>query len=113
MAAVVKAKPKNAPPTDKSEPYMEAAAATHMTAPLLSNTDERADIVVADTETQYTMQVNRNKTHSVETNETLSNTVASLSEDMDDGPVIGIITLEDVFEELLQVRCNRINCSSF
>ncbi|KAM0915697.1 hypothetical protein ACQ4PT_010659 [Festuca glaucescens] len=87
MAAVVKAKPKNAPVPDKTEPYMEAAASTNLTAPLLSNTEERADIVIVDTERQHNMP---------------SNTVASISEDIDDSPVIGIITLEDVFEELLQ-----------
>ncbi|XP_047081363.1 DUF21 domain-containing protein At4g14240-like [Lolium rigidum] len=87
MAAVVKAKPKNAPAPDKTEPYMEAAASTNLTAPLLSNTEERADIVIVDTERQHN---------------TPSNTVASISEDIDDSPVIGIITLEDVFEELLQ-----------
>ncbi|XP_047081347.1 DUF21 domain-containing protein At4g14240-like isoform X2 [Lolium rigidum] len=87
MAAVVKAKPKNAPAPDKTEPYMEAAASTNLTAPLLSNTEERADIVIVDTERQHN---------------TPSNTVASIAEDIDDSPVIGIITLEDVFEELLQ-----------
>ncbi|XP_051206023.1 DUF21 domain-containing protein At4g14240 isoform X2 [Lolium perenne] len=87
MAAVVKAKPKNAPAPDKTEPYMEAAASTNLNAPLLSNTEERADIVIVDTERQHN---------------TRSNTVASISEDIDDSPVIGIITLEDVFEELLQ-----------
>ncbi|KAM0850617.1 hypothetical protein ACQ4PT_052958 [Festuca glaucescens] len=87
MAAVVKAKPKNAPAPDKTEPHMEAAASTHLTAPLLSNTEERADIVIVDTERQHN---------------TPSNTVATISEDIDDSPVIGIITLEDVFEELLQ-----------
>jgi metal transporter CNNM len=93
MAAVVKAKPKNAPAPDKTEPYMEAAASTNLNAPLLSNTEERADIVIVDTERQHN---------------TRSNTVASISEDIDDSPVIGIITLEDVFEELLQVSCNRL-----
>jgi metal transporter CNNM len=88
MAAVVKTKPKNAPAPDKTELYMKAAAATDLTAPLLSNTDERADIVIVDSERQHN---------------TPSNTVASISEDIDDSPVIGIITLEDVFEELLQV----------
>ncbi|KAM0893050.1 hypothetical protein ACQ4PT_025373 [Festuca glaucescens] len=87
MAAVVKAKPKNAPAPDKTEPHMEAAASTHLTAPLLSNTEERADIVIVDTERQHN---------------TPSNTVAGISEDIDNSPVIGIITLEDVFEELLQ-----------
>uniref|UniRef100_A0ACD5Z6N2 Uncharacterized protein n=1 Tax=Avena sativa TaxID=4498 RepID=A0ACD5Z6N2_AVESA len=102
MAAVVKAKPKNVPAPDKTEPYMEAAVATDLTAPLLSNTDDRADIVIVDTESQHNVQVDRNKAYSMQPNDTPSNTVASISEDIDDSPVIGIITLEDVFEELLQ-----------
>jgi len=102
MAAVVKAKPKNVPAPDKTEPYMEAAVATDLTAPLLSNRDDRADIVIVDTESQHNVQVDRNKAYSMQPNDTPSNTVASIPEDMEDSPVIGIITLEDVFEELLQ-----------
>ena len=86
MAAVVKAKTKNAPPIGKTEPYMKAAAATHLTSPLLSTTDERTDIVIVDTGKQHSMQINS-----------------------DDSAVIGIITLEDVFEELLQVSCKQAN----
>ncbi|XP_037465394.1 DUF21 domain-containing protein At4g14240-like isoform X1 [Triticum dicoccoides] len=79
MAAVVKAKPKNAPPQDKTEPGMESAGATQLTAPLLGSTDERVDTIIVDTERQQNMQVNRNKAHSMQSNDTPSNALAQLS----------------------------------
>jgi metal transporter CNNM len=90
MAAVVRAKPKTAPTPEKTEPYMDAAGTQQLTAPLLSNAEERTDSVVVDIERPQNRQVNGNMT--------------PRSEDIDDGEVIGIITLEDVFEELLQVN---------
>ncbi|KAL6620206.1 hypothetical protein ACP70R_035345 [Stipagrostis hirtigluma subsp. patula] len=89
MVAVVKAKPKTAPPPDKSEPNREVAGTPQLTAPLLSNAEERADNVVVDIERPQNKQVN-------------GNAMPRSSEDIEDGEVIGIITLEDVFEELLQ-----------
>ncbi|XP_039801110.1 DUF21 domain-containing protein At4g14240-like [Panicum virgatum] len=93
MAAVVKAKPKTEPPADKTEPNREAVGPAQLTAPLLSNAEERADNVVVDIERPHNRQVNGN---------TASNTMPRASEDIEDGEVVGIITLEDVFEELLQ-----------
>jgi metal transporter CNNM len=88
MAAVVRAKPKTSPTPEKTEPNMDAAGTQQLTAPLLSNAEERTDSVVVDIERPQNRQVNGNTT--------------PRSEDIDDGEVIGIITLEDVFEELLQ-----------
>jgi metal transporter CNNM len=101
MAAVVKAKPKNPPGPDKTEPNREADGERQLTAPLLSNAEERMESVVVDIETLQSRQVNGNKPH--------SNAAARSSEDIEEGEVIGIITLEDVFEELLQVSCREAN----
>ncbi|KAJ1262761.1 hypothetical protein BS78_09G134800 [Paspalum vaginatum] len=92
MAAVVKAKPKTEPSLDKTELNREAVGPAQLTAPLLSNAEERADNVVVDIERPHNRQANGNPT---------SNAVPR-SEDIEDGEVVGIITLEDVFEELLQ-----------
>jgi hypothetical protein len=99
MAAVVKAKPKTEPLPDKTEPNREAVGPAQLTAPLLSSAEERADNVVVDIERPHNRQVNGNPA---------SNAVARSSEDIEDGEVVGIITLEDVFEELLQVRFKNI-----
>ncbi|KQK06407.1 DUF21 domain-containing protein At4g14240 [Brachypodium distachyon] len=99
MAAVVKAKPKTAPPP---EPNRAAAGVTQLTTPLLSNVEERVENVVVDIEAPQSKQVNGNKPHSMQQNDKLSTAVARSSEDIEEGEVIGIITLEDVFEELLQ-----------
>ncbi|XP_066361896.1 DUF21 domain-containing protein At4g14240-like [Miscanthus floridulus] len=93
MAAVVKAKPKTEPLPDKTEPDREAVGPAQLTVPLLSNAEESADNVVVDIERPHNRQVNGNPA---------SNTVPRSSEDIEDGEVVGIITLEDVFEELLQ-----------
>ncbi|GJM88491.1 hypothetical protein PR202_ga04562 [Eleusine coracana subsp. coracana] len=89
MAAVVRAKRKTPPTPEKTEPNRDAADTQQLTAPLLSNAEERTDNVVVDIERPNNRQVN-------------GNTTPKSSDDIDDGEVIGIITLEDVFEELLQ-----------
>ncbi|CAM0955660.1 unnamed protein product [Alopecurus aequalis] len=96
MAAVVKAKPKNPSGLDRTEPNREVYGETQLTAPLLSNADERMESVVVDIEAPQSRQVNGNK------HDKPSNAVTRSSEDIEEGEVIGIITLEDVFEELLQ-----------
>jgi len=99
MAAVVKAKPKTEPLPDKTEPDREAVGPAQLTVPLLSNAEESADNVVVDIERPHNRQVNGNPA---------SNAVPRSSEDIEDGEVVGIITLEDVFEELLQVSCKNV-----
>lgn len=94
MAAVVKAKGKNKtfPPGEKTE-ESKTGGDSQLTAPLLSSKNAKSESVVVD--------IDRNPRTASSTR--LINGVSHMSEDIEDGEVIGIITLEDVFEELLQV----------
>lgn len=102
MAAVVKSKSnkaKNLPPTleaDRSEENKVASEDSELTAPLLPKQDEKSDSVIVDVE-----KVARPP----KVSDAVINGIpqAYSSEDIEDGEIIGIITLEDVFEELLQV----------
>ncbi|CAL9753610.1 unnamed protein product [Musa acuminata subsp. burmannicoides] len=106
MAAVVKAKvkTKNILPSDgdKSEENKEPSGESKLTTPLLSKTEEKSDSVVVDVDKCQNKQVNESKPTALQQNNMTAKVVARLSEDTEDGEVIGIITLEDVFEELLQ-----------
>uniref|UniRef100_A0A7N1A3V7 CNNM transmembrane domain-containing protein n=1 Tax=Kalanchoe fedtschenkoi TaxID=63787 RepID=A0A7N1A3V7_KALFE len=88
MAAVVKTKGKNktAAPSIDEKPEENSALDmdSGLTAPLLSQPQDRSDTII-----------DVDKLPKV-------NSLHHYSEDIEDGEVIGIITLEDVFEELLQ-----------
>ncbi|THU62614.1 hypothetical protein C4D60_Mb01t06960 [Musa balbisiana] len=101
MAAVVKAKSINkTPPAErkKLEANKEPSGKSELMVPLLSEGGEKSDSVVVDINT---WQVNGDKP-TLQQNDAAASIVARLTEDGEDGEVIGIITLEDVFEELLQ-----------
>ncbi|XP_073267249.1 DUF21 domain-containing protein At4g14240 isoform X2 [Populus alba] len=103
MAAVVKAKgkSKDLPPTidgEEQEGSKVTGRDSQLTTPLLSKQDEKSDSVVVDID-----RISRSSRHpSSQRNDASTNGLPQLSEDIEDGEVIGIITLEDVFEELLQ-----------
>ncbi|KAG6575016.1 DUF21 domain-containing protein, partial [Cucurbita argyrosperma subsp. sororia] len=107
MAAVVKVKGKNKalPPTlvgEESEENKLSGMDSQLTTPLLRKHDENSDSVVLDIDrTSKTSGMSRQPSY--RRNDASSiNGLSHLSEDIEDGEVIGIITLEDVFEELLQ-----------
>ncbi|KAK6146132.1 hypothetical protein DH2020_020001 [Rehmannia glutinosa] len=96
MAAVVKPKGENErPPSimENSEENDITNGNSDLTTPLLSNKDEKSESVV---------DIERVPRPPSKNSLTYSDVLAPPSDDSEDGEVIGIITLEDVFEELLQ-----------
>ncbi|KAG6664419.1 DUF21 domain-containing protein At4g14240-like isoform X2 [Carya illinoinensis] len=107
MAAVVKAKGKGKtlPPTldgEKSEENKGTAENSQLTTPLLSKQDKNSDTVVVVDIDMPPRPINMIRSPSLQRNDAARNGLSHMSEDIEDGEVIGIITLEDVFEELLQ-----------
>ncbi|KAJ6821449.1 DUF21 domain-containing protein-like [Iris pallida] len=106
MAAVVKAKgkAKNFSPAggEKSEENKDTSEDCTLTKSLLSKEDQRTESVVVDIENRQHIQVSGNKPSSFQQTDAATHGMTRSTEDIEDGEVIGIITLEDVFEELLQ-----------
>lgn len=69
-----------------------------LTIPLLSEIDEESDSVVVEVDDFENTMVHNQSLIPQD-----GATVTNLTDSNEDGEVIGIITLEDVFEELLQV----------
>ncbi|KAI7740081.1 hypothetical protein M8C21_001389, partial [Ambrosia artemisiifolia] len=95
MAAVVKVKSKKHPPTDVNDRKLagkKQSKNSQLTKPLLPKLEESNVIVNIDKTLESTVQ------HMGPTTKSLR----CVTDDEEDGDVIGIITLEDVFEELLQ-----------
>ncbi|KAI3927811.1 hypothetical protein MKW98_023412 [Papaver atlanticum] len=90
MAAVVKSKGSTKNPV----------ADLKLTTPL-PRQDEESENTIIDIE-KIPSSISTHRHFSYPQNDTTTNGVPRSSEDIEDGEVIGIITLEDVFEELLQ-----------
>lgn len=108
MAAVVKAKGRSesllpAKGEKSEEENEESSGISELKVPLLSKEGENSDSVIVDVDKQYQKQANGDKP-ALQQNDAAATVVTRLAEDVEEGEVIGIITLEDVFEELLQVN---------
>lgn len=104
MAAVVrtKGKSKNNQLSADAENSLEIKTSgdTQLTTPLLLKQDEKSDVVV---EIEKALK-SASSIASLQSKDMTTNCLPHSSQDIEDGEVTGIITLEDVFEELLQVH---------
>ncbi|KAE9609562.1 hypothetical protein Lal_00006866 [Lupinus albus] len=103
MAAVVKAKGKGKETPqiieeETHEEYKSIGGDSQLTAPLLQKQGEKSASIVLDID-KPSRPPSTNKLTGLQHSDSTSN---GPSENIEDGEVIGIITLEDVFEELLQ-----------
>lgn len=116
MAAVVKPKGKTKalPPIDaeKEKDNRVSDTDSQLTTPLLSKQGGKPDSVIVDIpRVPRSPHVHRETLASH--GDGATNGFPQSSEDIEDVEVIGIITLEDVFEELLQVKYMQLVVSSF
>lgn len=101
MAAVVKVKTQNTvadAEVEKAFGNKVTKGKYQLTVPLLSEHDEESDTYVVDVDNASNTALRKHTLNS-QSEAAATNVV----ENIEDGEVIGIITLEDVFEELLQV----------